>query len=394
MYFFNANGVKELVSGSGIELDQTKLIDSTFESLSTDLSLKSSGASGTITIRKSDNSSALIYEEAFDRIQTSTDLDIQETLFTDAISPSTIDSDITVNGISVSSTGLVLLGSTAITNVLHATTKQYVDNLVDGLKWKEEALAGSTGNIDLSTGGLTPSGLDTGVTLIAGSRVLVFNQTDATENGIYNAAVGSWSRSSDANTGTELISAVLFISTGTTYADTCYVCTNDAITEWTTSITFVLRTSGMNHNDLSSIQGGTTSEYYHLNSSEHVELTAWIDDVTLSNGGSMDLGSGSLTTSTKVVSPEIESSSGTLTLDIQDIAADSNINLVNSVGAFNANLNLDGQIKVDTIVENTTDNGVQIENLTIENDGTNTTMETSGAALVIRRGATIIARFS
>ena len=39
------------------------------------------------------------------------------------------------------------------------------------------------------------------------------------------------------------------------------------------------------HNNLSGLQGGTATEYYHLTSSEHVELNAWLDDVTLVNGG-------------------------------------------------------------------------------------------------------------
>lgn len=40
------------------------------------------------------------------------------------------------------------------------------------------------------------------------------------------------------------------------------------------------------HNSLSGLQGGTTNEYYHLTSSEHTELNAWLDDAVLkSNGG-------------------------------------------------------------------------------------------------------------
>jgi hypothetical protein len=40
-----------------------------------------------------------------------------------------------------------------------------------------------------------------------------------------------------------------------------------------------------NHNALTSLQGGTTDEYYHLTSAEHVELNAWLDDVTLGATG-------------------------------------------------------------------------------------------------------------
>jgi len=51
------------------------------------------------------------------------------------------------------------------------------------------------------------------------------------------------------------------------------------------------------HNNLSGLQGGTTAEYYHLTSSEHTELSTWLDDVILSDGGSVNLGTGVITAS-------------------------------------------------------------------------------------------------
>jgi hypothetical protein len=49
------------------------------------------------------------------------------------------------------------------------------------------------------------------------------------------------------------------------------------------------------HNNLSTLQGGTTAEYYHLTSSEHTELTDWLDDVTLGSTGNLDLGASTFT---------------------------------------------------------------------------------------------------
>jgi len=49
------------------------------------------------------------------------------------------------------------------------------------------------------------------------------------------------------------------------------------------------------HNELSSLQGGTADEYFHLTSSEHVELTGWLDNVILNTDGSVNLGTGTLT---------------------------------------------------------------------------------------------------
>jgi hypothetical protein len=89
------------------------------------------------------------------------------------------------------------------------TTKLYVDSLALGISWKQPVIAATTGNITLS-GTQT---IDT-VPVLAGERVLVKNQTNDYENGIYIAAAGPWSRSPDANSWDELISALVFVTEG------------------------------------------------------------------------------------------------------------------------------------------------------------------------------------
>src|SRR5262249_48730761 len=62
---------------------------------------------------------------------------------------------------------------------------------------------------------IAPTGLQTvdGVTLAAGDRVLVKDQTNAATNGLYNAQTGPWTRTIDANnssqftTGTQVLVA-------------------------------------------------------------------------------------------------------------------------------------------------------------------------------------------
>ena len=105
----------------------------------------------------------------------------------------------------------------------HAANKAYVDTKVQGLSPKTSVRAATTANITLS-------GLQTvdGVSLNAGDRVLVMNQTDASENGVYIADTGAWSRSDDADTWDELVSAYFFVSEGTSHADSGYTCTIDA----------------------------------------------------------------------------------------------------------------------------------------------------------------------
>ena len=88
---------------------------------------------------------------------------------------------------------------------------------------KASVVAATTANITLS-GAQTIDG----VSIIAGDRVLVKNQTTQADNGIYVAASGAWARSADANTWAELVSAYTFVEQGTTYADTGWVCTVNA----------------------------------------------------------------------------------------------------------------------------------------------------------------------
>ena len=81
--------------------------------------------------------------------------------------------------------------------------KTYLDYFATGLSWKQPVLCGTTANITLS-------GVQTldGISAVAGSRVLVKNQTAAAENGIYISAASAWSRSTDTNDWDELLSLI------------------------------------------------------------------------------------------------------------------------------------------------------------------------------------------
>lgn len=104
-----------------------------------------------------------------------------------------------------------------------AATKYYVDSVAQGLDVKASVVAATTGNITLS-GAQTIDG----VSVVAGNRVLVKNQSAPANNGIYVVDSGSWTRSADANTWSELVSAYTFVEQGNTYADTGWVCTVNA----------------------------------------------------------------------------------------------------------------------------------------------------------------------
>ena len=107
------------------------------------------------------------------------------------------------------------------TAALHAATKQYVDALSTGLDIKPSVRCATTANITLS-GEQTLDGV-----LTSGSRVLVKNQSTASQNGIYVSGVGSWARAVDMDAWTEVPGAWVWVEQGTTQGDTGWVCTSD-----------------------------------------------------------------------------------------------------------------------------------------------------------------------
>lgn len=121
-----------------------------------------------------------------------------------------------------------------------ATNKNYVDAAVSGLSWKQAVRVATTTNGTLATAFANGSSVD-GTTLTTGDRILIKNQTTQTENGIYIVQVsGAPVRSSDADTGPELVGATVFVDQGTVNANTGWTQTTDApITIGTSNIVFV-----------------------------------------------------------------------------------------------------------------------------------------------------------
>ena len=127
------------------------------------------------------------------------------------------------------------------TDAAHIATKGYVDAARQGLDVKQSVRVATTGAINLSSDLQAGDTID-GVTLVAGDRVLVKNQSTALENGIYVAvSSGAASRSSDANgtadTGELKPGTFTFVEEGTTNSDKGFVVsTNGTITIDTTAI--------------------------------------------------------------------------------------------------------------------------------------------------------------
>lgn len=138
-----------------------------------------------------------------------------------------LDADVIKKDGSVAFTGDQSMGGNQLTNVgapiasSDAATKQYVDNVAEGLKPKTAARVASTGNLALSG----PQTID-GISAIAGDRVLVKDQTLPEQNGIYIVAAGAWSRSTDFDSLTpidEVNGAMVAVQEGTVNAGKVYV---------------------------------------------------------------------------------------------------------------------------------------------------------------------------
>jgi len=117
------------------------------------------------------------------------------------------------------------------TDALHAATKSYVDAVSQGLHIHESARVATTANVNLSTG-LEPGDVVDGVTLAQGDRILVKEQTNAAQNGIYVVqASGAAVRATDFDEPAEVDGGdFIFVNSGTLYGDTGWVQVTDSVT--------------------------------------------------------------------------------------------------------------------------------------------------------------------
>ena len=109
----------------------------------------------------------------------------------------------------------------------NAANKSYVDSVAAGLAWKDSVVAATTESGTLATSFQNTSVID-GVTLSTGDRILIKNQTNGIENGIYIvAASGAPTRAVDMSTNYDASSDAVFVEQGTVNADSGWTCTNN-----------------------------------------------------------------------------------------------------------------------------------------------------------------------
>jgi len=146
----------------------------------------------------------------------------------------------TQNANNVALTGGTITGLGDPSSSSEAATKNYVDNLVTGLRTRVIARVASTANVAIATALENGDTLD-GVTLVTGNRVLLKDQSTASQNGLYIVvASGAASRDTEFDIISEIAGQLILVSEGTTHADDLFLCTTDtSATLGSSSISYV-----------------------------------------------------------------------------------------------------------------------------------------------------------
>ena len=141
------------------------------------------------------------------------------------------------NNVAITGGSVTGLGSPSSSS--DAATKNYVDDAVAGLRTRIIAECATTANVNLSNGLEAGDSID-GVTLVAGDRVLVKDQSTASENGLYLAvSSGAASRDPEHDSIAELSGGMVVVNQGSTNDNKIFLCTTDSTGSiGSTSITY------------------------------------------------------------------------------------------------------------------------------------------------------------
>ncbi|NJO65427.1 MAG: hypothetical protein HC836_47240 [Richelia sp. RM2_1_2] len=221
--------------------------------------------------------------------------------------------------------------------------REYVDNIAAGLDPKASVIVATLSAITgtyVPTGGSGGTGSFTGVsttvidgvTLVNGNRILVKNQVDAKQNGVYVRISSSvWERSPDMDgSPANEVSAgnYVFVETGTTYQASGWVIVgNGVLTLNTDNINWVQFSAA-----ISAYIGG-----------DGINITGAIIDVDLATNSGLDFTGGQLR-----VAPTIAGAGLSLTSGVLDVGAS------NGLTANGTDVHLGGTLTGDTTINTST----------------------------------------
>lgn len=238
-----------------------------------------------------------------------------------------------LNGIDMNNQKIINLADPS--NPTDAVNLQTAQNLARGLiSTKMAVRAASTANITIATPGATIDG----VTMIANDRVLLKDQSTASQNGLYiwNGASTPMTRSTDADTDTELQPGTnVFVREGTVNADRQYLITSDtAIVVGTTSMAWTQFGGGNVYTGSNGVQlvGADFRGVVVASGGLLVGASGFqIDTTIVSRKFNTSVGNGSLTTiavthnlGTKDVQVQMRDNTGDAIVETDWVATDTN----------------------------------------------------------------------
>lgn len=147
----------------------------------------------------------------------------------------------------------------------------------------------------VTTAAITLSGLQTidGISLVAGDRVLVKDQADATTNGIYVVSAGSWTRSYDAKDNRSLTAGMTVLVDDGTQEDTQWALTTKAPVLGVTPLLFVKTLDAAELQKLSELwsdyaEGTGLISRGADGNLNHVDVVGTTNQVVVTNGNAED----------------------------------------------------------------------------------------------------------
>ena len=124
-------------------------------------------------------------------------------------------------------------------------TKAYVDSVAVAVNRIAPVECATVANI--TTFPFTGLAAIDGYTPVAGDRILVKNQTTSSQNGVWVAAAGNWTRATDLDQPTEFTSASVFVLNGTVNKDTSWIQTLTVTTVGTSAQNWLQQTGLYNY---------------------------------------------------------------------------------------------------------------------------------------------------
>jgi len=250
------------------------------------------------------------------------------------------------NNVSISGGSVTGLGEPSSNS--DASTKSYVDQAVAGLRTRIIAECASTANVNISNALEAGDAID-GVTLVAGDRVLLKDQSTASENGLYLAVgsgAGAASRDPEHDSIAELSGGMVVVNQGSVNDNKIFLCTTDNTgSVGSTSITYTVITPS-NVGTVTSIATGTGIDGGTITSTGTIAIDSTVATLT----GTQTLTNKTLT-SPKIGTSILDTNGNELALLTATGSAVNEFTIANAATGAAPKLSSTGETNVDLDLE-------------------------------------------